>query len=329
MVSSGRLVRGLVVAVCVAAIGVLVGGAVPVGRSAEGNVGEPAILFSRGYDLYWMRADGSRGARLTTASGSDFSPARSPNGLKIAFTSSRNGGSYRLWIMNVDGSAQTRLGPVGVSAASDPTWSPNGSKIAFSGSQTGMAGGVYVMNADGTGVVRLTDSPGRSWAPAWSPDGKRIAFVSNRVDPDPTDSRRSHDLWVMNADGTSVKRLTDWATAYQAGEIWIRRPAWSPDGSKIAFQMMVATGPGAGKSRIYVVNADGTNRTAITSDNVNAADPAWSKTGTRIAHTREVSRPDGSAGTQFDIYTMNPDGTGPKRLTTTTATEAGLAWRSA
>ncbi|MDY7077925.1 MAG: DPP IV N-terminal domain-containing protein [Chloroflexota bacterium] len=66
------------------------------------------------------------------------------------------------------------------------------------------------MYADGSEPVRLMDRPGDeiAYAPAWSPDGTRIAFVS------------SHDLYVMNADGSEQTMLT--ASGYS--------PAWSPDG---------------------------------------------------------------------------------------------------
>lgn len=320
--------RGLGVALCIAGVGTLVGTAVPVGRSAGANVGEPAILFTRDYDLFWMRADGTRGARLTTAPSSDYSPARSPNGRKIAFTSTRTG-LDQVWLMNVDGTGQARLSPPALRSASFPTWSPDGARIAFQGTQTGVPGvNIFVMNANGTGVVKLTSTPGggRNILPAWSPDGKRIAFSSDRDEFANGYKRlRSQDIYVMNADGTNVQRLTNWGLTYQAGEIWASYPKWSPDGSKIAFERLVSSGPGNGNQRVFVMDADGTNRTAIT--NFRASGPAWSKTGARIAYSRGVTTND-TGGYQYDIYTMNPDGTGQTRLTDTPASEVGLAWRS-
>ena len=88
---------------------------------------------------------------------------------------------------------------------------------------------IYVMNADGTGVVRLTDNSVYDWPTAWSPDGTRILFVR---DPDGGGHGFGNDdleIYVMNADGTGVVRLTD----NSVGD-W--PAAWSPDGTRILFQ---------------------------------------------------------------------------------------------
>ena len=115
----------------------------------------------------------------------------------------------------------------------------------------------------------------------------RIAFTSNR-DGD-------SEIYVMNADGSGVTRLTN-----SGGD----HPSWSPDGRRIAF-----TSNGDGDSEIYVMNADGSGVTRLTNnDAVGINDFSWSPDGRRIAFT---SNGDGDS----EIYVMNADGSGVTRLT--------------
>src|SRR4051794_38183664 len=80
-------------------------------------------------------------------------------------------------------------------------------KIAFtSGSNTfGSGGDIHVANPDGTGEVNLTNNPASDRFPAWSPDGTKIAFVSDR-ELYPYD--QYPDVWIMDADGSNLRRLT-------------------------------------------------------------------------------------------------------------------------
>ena len=106
------------------------------------------------------------------------------------------------------------------------------------------------------GLVQLTNADGSDLAPAWSPDGHRIAFQSNRDG--------NWEIYVMNADGSDVRRLTD--DDAQDGE-----PSWSPDGRRLAF---VHSG------RIYEVQASGRGRHSLEQD---GEWPSWSRAGTALA----------------------------------------------
>ena len=106
-----------------------------------------------------MRSDGSNQTRLTSDSADDFEPAWSPDGTKIAFASYRDLGPPQIYVMNADGSAQTRISTSTAWADSQPAWSPDGTKIAFVTNRDGNSE-IYVMNPNGSGLVNLTNSPG-------------------------------------------------------------------------------------------------------------------------------------------------------------------------
>ena len=170
------------------------------------------------------------------------------------------------------------------------------SQIAFSSS-----GDIALMNADGSGQTLLTTT-GRDFFPAWSPDGTRIAFESSR------DVANQEQIYVMNADGTGVIRLTN-AVAHE------QVPTWAPDGTKIAF-FSNRDGPFA----VYVIDAAGMGSAVrLTTDAANNFDPAWSPDGTKIAF---ASDRDGN----YQIYVMNTNGTGVTRLTNNAASERLPSW---
>ena len=212
-------------------------------------------------------------------------------------------GSYHLFLIRPDGTNSTALFSADDQASyTGPSWSPDGNQIALASNLGGQADyDLYVVNTDGTGLRAVVDDPLASdFAPAWSPDGTKIAFQSTRK------AQNGWDILVVNADGTGLRNLTDFSGDEQL-------PAWSPDGTKIALQWSYGGG-----TDIYVMDADGTNRTRLTpGGNVQYSAPAWSPDGTRIAF--ESTRHQPLTGEVefglFEIYTMNADGSDMQRLT--------------
>jgi Tol biopolymer transport system component len=130
--------------------------------------------------IFTINPDGNEISQLTKT-GENFSPVWSPNGKKIAFSSSRNG-KWEIFVMNNDGSNQIRLADGG----GVPVWSPDGSKIAFISNRDNSENefDLYVMNSDGTGQKRVTHSSGMYEGYSWSPDGQKIVFASIRPPPE-------------------------------------------------------------------------------------------------------------------------------------------------
>ena len=243
-------------------------------------------------EIYLMHADGTSQVNLTNNAADDEWPVWSPDGSRILFGSTRDGGS--VYEMNADGSGVTRLA---TNAADDrvPAWSPDGGKIAFMSFRDGNWE-IYLMHADGTALVNLTNNPAQDEWPAWSPDGSKILFLSA------SDGRG--EIYVMNADGSGVTQLTTMGTAFDH--------AWSPDGTKIAFD---------DGNEIYVINADGSGLRNITNDPAHFdGTPVWSPDGSKIAFE---SNRDGNA----EVYVMNADGSALRNLTNNPAIDFAPAWR--
>ena len=251
------------------------------------------IAFTRNGDIYVMEPDGSHLTNLTPNSFTDYYPAWSPDGTKIAFTSNRNTNPNvpDIYVMNANGTNQTRLtNGTFLLSSSNPCWSPDGVRIAFE-----RLGEIYVMNADGSNATRLTNNTWTDSEPDWSPDGGKIAFLS-RPDGPPK-------IFVMNTDGSGQTNLTQ----DQLGQEY--NAAWSPDGAKIIF---AADGSEAG---IWVMSAYGTNPVRLANSD-GGFSPTWSPDGTKIAFSRNGY-----------IYVMNADGSNQTRLTTGFGQDGYPAWQ--
>lgn len=167
--------------------------------------------------LYAATADGSARWLLTRDShDEDRLPAWSPDNALVAFASFRlSDGMSRIYSVPAQGGLARDI-----TYGEYVSWSPDGSRIAIKGCVGGSCG-IMLATPDGEDLTFLT-TDATDGAPAWSPDGTRIAFHSHRQDD-------NWDLYVMNRDGTDIRRLTDSAMTDCT-------PVWSPDGRYLAFR---------------------------------------------------------------------------------------------
>ena len=210
------------------------------------------------------------------------------------------GGDGGSWIGSIlaDGTARATVFPMDAGPRySRISFSPDGSRIAFDDAPNGLV----TADPDGTDEVSVTDGVNDSW-PTWSPDGSGILFSSTRYDPSiegcmpgfPHEYRCPTDIYMMDADGSNVERLTD----DPAGEFM---PVWSPDGSRIAF---VREGdPGAGTYEgIFTMDPDGSDvRRVSSSDGGSDFWPSWSPDGTKIVFAAIRNE-------DWGIWIVNADG---------------------
>jgi WD40 repeat protein len=158
---------------------------------------------------------------------------------------------------------------------------------------------IALMNPDGSDVKRLRVFGSD---PALSPDGSKIAYCSQR-------ETLYSQIYVMNSDGTALKRLTDIRSGDACG------PVWSPDGKRIAYYAFANTQPSR-NPEIWIMDGDGSNPKKLTDHGM---DPSWSPDGRQIAfasHRDEI----------FQIYAMNADGSNVHRLTKHNAEDSNPAW---
>ncbi|PYO40524.1 MAG: hypothetical protein DMD29_06140 [Gemmatimonadetes bacterium] len=193
-------------------------------------------------------------------------------------------------------------GPCGEDAHAGPT--PQ--QLAFVSDARFGQFDICLINVDGTAVAQLTTSLGNDSWPAWKPDGTRLAFQSYRT-LTPVGGKPQADIFVINVDGTGETQLTT-DTTNEA------QPAWSPDGTKIAFVT-----DRDGNNEIYVMNADGTSVRRLTNNAAADEQPAWSPDGGKIAF---VSDRTGNP----DIFVMDSTGANPVDLTNHPAVDVGPAW---
>jgi Tol biopolymer transport system component len=230
------------------------------------------------------------------------SPDWSPNGDRIVYESNESG-SYQIWLMDANGTRQTQLTDDATFESFQPSFSPDGDQILFSrcGEPLGFIAfcDIAVINANGTGLQTLLRA-GR-WSnvrPVYSPDGRQIAFSTDR-------GGRQSAVWVMEADGSSLERLTP--TKLRA--FW---PDWSPDGKRILFSDHCCVP----HSNLWTVRPTGSGLTRLShvAGRFDAAFASYSPDGKRIVTFFSRGCDDSGSCTHF--YTLHADGTHFHRVVT-------------
>ena len=214
-------------------------------------------------NVWLMDADGRNAAPLTAEQSGVALPGWMPDGERVTFVSTRQGGQ-KIWMKDL-GSGEERPVYDLDAAMSFHRFSPDGRRLAYNSRADADTVNVWAASLDGGRPARLTSDAEMAGFPCWSPDGRRIAFEFKR-------GADTH-IAVLPAEGGAPVQLTS-----SAGQSWPH--SWSPDGSKIAF-----AGSRDGRWNVWWVSSDGRAQkqlTNFTRPNAYVRYPAWSPRGDQI-----------------------------------------------
>jgi TolB protein len=235
-------------------------------------------------DLYLIDADGENLRRLTNyrdAGGGTagtpsitLSPAWSPDGTRVAFTSYKQSGWPRIYELNLASGRERALPAAEGRSYFTPAYTMDGRLAYYVG-----GGGIYVYDIE-NGCCPVQLSGAARWddlSPTFSPDGRWMAFNSNRF------GTRVPQIMVMPADGGEVETISPYEVT---GGGSYSAPAWAPVGDLVAFHGQIQGG------RFQILVADMRDRgrrvRQLTSEG-NNEDPTWAPDGRHLAFVGERS----------------------------------------
>jgi Tol biopolymer transport system component len=225
---------------------------------------------------------------------------------RIVFYREDSDGFAQTWVADKDLSDQEQL----TSKSADSgwaVWKPGGAKLAFESNRAdpnpddpNAIIDIFTMNPDGSGIVKLTHSEDVSGDPGWSPDGKKIAFSSDR-----RNGAWRREIYMMDADGTNVRRLTKLPEKAE----FDGAPRFSPDGRRLVFTRYINESAPV-RSALFTVRVDGGGLKQLTPWGNGAGDADWSPGGKKLVFEAYPS-----PKSYGEVYTVQADGEHLKNLT--------------
>jgi TolB protein len=270
---------------------------------AAGDVFNGRIAFvsprdGADFDIHTMTPAGEDVRALTVNDRNDHQPDWHPSGLALAYRAAV-GARFQVWRMGAEGQDQTpTVFPTGDQREefSQPSWFPDrsGLLVRRSGPTAVFPPAVFEAGPLGENPRQLFSfAPKRAWYPSWSPQMDRVLTALTLSTSGDT------DRGIFTVDRHTLLETRVFDTPF-----FDSAPAWSPDGTRIAFESdsdPVGANP-ENDREIFVMNADGTAVNQLTRNTIHDEGPAWAPDGTQIAYTS------GSDNTHGDINVMTAGG---------------------
>ncbi len=280
--------------------------------------------------IYLEHADGTGVTALVKSDFSDWSPALSPDGRRVAFGRNTADGASALgvFVVNLDGTGLRQIDVNG----EDPSWSPDGNHLVEtralfdSGATAPYNVGLWIVDVGSSSAHQITRvgvrcpnacaTGAQDGEAHWSPDGKRLVFLQESYT-----SPEQFSIFTIAADGSNMQRVTPVGMN-------VADPDWSPDGKRIVFQSPPDPSEHFPQD-IYTILADGTGLTQLTknlpalpSGLEGAFHPSWSPDGSEIV----FSHFPGSNSNGASLFIMNADGTDLHLLAPTNLDQNAAEW---
>jgi Tol biopolymer transport system component len=275
-------------------------------------------------EVYMMNSDGSEVINLSRSLAFDAWPAWSPDGRSLLFASSRESqcsnpdDCSEVYLLDLETGEVEALTTFGTAQVIPEAWLPDG-RIAVNASEPGATTPVYdlyLVEPESGETALWEEEPGWEWladlsgslSPRWSPDGRQVLIsVFNPEDG-------SSDLLLANADGSEPISVVPESLSVGV----ISAVDWSPEGSWIAFVYTLGEGDNL-RQAIYAMHPNGSGTQLLTDEGLNAH-PSWSPDGSQIAFASDREG-------NWEIFIMNADGSGVRRVTLFAARDEQPAWR--
>ena len=238
-------------------------------------------------EIFVSHLDGSEKFQVTDNHTINLSPAWSPDGRSILYSSFKDR-SQTLFLFELYSGKEIKFTPPrGGGRYLSGKFSPDGQSIVAT-LESGGNTNLYLLDRSGNVIRRLTNDPGIEVSPTWSPDGRQVVFVSDRSG--------SPQLYILDVSSGNSRRLT-YSGNYNTS------PEWSPKGDRIVY-----TGRVGNRFAIFTIPVDGGEARKLTSESFDSEDPTWSPDGRFIAFSSN------RAG-KYHLYVMQASGDNQKRLT--------------
>lgn len=259
--------------------------------TGEPGIAATRILFSRGTEpgireLWSVDSDGENLRRVTNHGDLAVSPAWSPDGKRVLFTSWKSG-LPRVYELNLETGRERQVPAPRNGDYISPTYAPDGETIAFAITGSSGRSGLYTYNiARECCFTTLIEGRSDEISPSFSPDGRWIAFNSNRL------GTGIPQIYVIPSGGGQAQILSPY-TFEQPG--YFSAPAWSPIGERVAFHGRIER---IGQHQILIAERGRGNRVIRLTRTGNNEDASWAPDGRHLVYTFSAGR---GAGTSLMI----------------------------